>query len=326
MPTLTPQPTISVVILVGALRHRAERCLSAVLDQSQPPLEVLVVDVDPASPPIAGSAHPAVRRIALPPATEFGPARARGVAEARGEVVAFLEEHTEPCPDWLAALARAFRHGWSGVGPCVLNGNPGVGFSDLTFALGYGLYLPPCDREPTPWLPSHNSAFRRDVLVGLGDRLPDLLASENVMRAVLWREGHRFAMEPDSQIRHWNEAWLRGTPALYFHFHRAGAAAEKRYLRDSRWRRRAMVLLWPAVPFYALWLLDRRMRRRPPAQRPIRRGEIAKRFPYLLAIHGVGAFGRALGSLGWAGDSHAGFTRLELTLPRDPGDLVASGS
>ncbi|HVS66807.1 MAG TPA: hypothetical protein VMT85_25250 [Thermoanaerobaculia bacterium] len=67
-----PNPTISVLILVGALRHRAERCPAAVLEQPEPPHEVLVLDVAPEARPLAGSDHPVVRRIPLRPETELG--------------------------------------------------------------------------------------------------------------------------------------------------------------------------------------------------------------------------------------------------------------
>jgi glycosyltransferase involved in cell wall biosynthesis len=326
MPTRAPRPTVSVILLVGALRHRAERCLAAVLGQDEPPLEVLVLDVAPEAAPLAGSRDPLVRRVELPPDTTFGAARAAGVRDARGEVVAFLEEHAEPLPGWLAATRRGFERRVSGVGPAVLNGNPGIGFSDLTYALGYGLFVPPVDRSPTVWIPSHNSAFRREALLELGDALPELLGSENVLRRILWKRGHRFAMEPDAVIRHWNECWMRGTPLLYFHYHRAAAAVERTHLAERRLHRLVSTLAWPLVPFYSWLLLDRRLRRRARADRPIQRSEVFRRLPSLLAVHLLGAAGRALGNLGWSGRSALRFTSYELTLPRDPADLRGAGA
>ncbi|HVS14219.1 MAG TPA: glycosyltransferase [Thermoanaerobaculia bacterium] len=324
MPHPDPRPTVSVVLLVGTVRHRAERCLAAVLAQDDPPEEVLVLDVASDAPPLAGSDRPRVRRIALPPDTVFGAARALGAREARSQVVAFVEEHAAPCPGWLAATRRAFGSGLSGIGPLVLNANPGVGFSNLTYALGYGLFRAAVDRRPTLWIPSHNSAFRRAALLELGHALPELLGSENVLRQVLWKRGHRFAMEPDARILHWNECWIRGTPMLYFHYHRTAAAAERAHLPERRLRRLMITLGWPLIPFYSWLLLDRRLRRHRREDRPIQRGEVLRRLPTLLRVYLLGAAGRALGNLGWAGRSAQRFTTYELTLPRDAADLHAA--
>jgi hypothetical protein len=83
---------LSVVLVVGDLRIRAEECLRTILRQeSADSIEVLLFDVaKPTAKAVAGSDHPSVRVISLPPETAFATARAEGVRRARAPYVAFL--------------------------------------------------------------------------------------------------------------------------------------------------------------------------------------------------------------------------------------------
>lgn len=103
-------PSFSVVIPTYARPADLERCLDALADQTEPPLEILVVDdgSDPPYAPALAERFPGVR--ALQQHRE-GPGKARlwGAREARGDVVALCDDDVVPPPGWLAAAARCWR-------------------------------------------------------------------------------------------------------------------------------------------------------------------------------------------------------------------------
>lgn len=108
------EPLVSVVIPTYARPVRLHDCLAALARQTMPPdtFEIVVVDdgsPHPVVPPAdTTQAGPAIRIIRQPNA---GPsaARNRGVAEARGELIAFTDDDCLPTPGWLESLVTAHR-------------------------------------------------------------------------------------------------------------------------------------------------------------------------------------------------------------------------
>ncbi len=119
-------PELSIVLVVGALRARAEDCLRSVLgERASHRVEVLVIDlVRGAAPPLAGEKHPSVRIVPLASDTPYATARAEGVRRAGAPVVAFLEEHCRVKPGWIEAVLAAHAGPWAGVGGEVHTGTP----------------------------------------------------------------------------------------------------------------------------------------------------------------------------------------------------------
>jgi glycosyltransferase involved in cell wall biosynthesis len=111
------ETTLSVAVCT---RHRPEqlrRALGSLLSQSEPPLEILVVDngsEDGSTRDLLRQELPAVRYLVEPVAgLDF--ARNRALREARGEVVAFLDDDAVAAPEWAAALLRPFRAAHTGA-------------------------------------------------------------------------------------------------------------------------------------------------------------------------------------------------------------------
>src|SRR5947207_13768315 len=105
---MTSTPQISVIIPVRNGATLLEGCLRSVLTQDHPRdrFDVLVVDNGSTD----GSADVA-RRFGLSPLLEPQPgaanARNRGLAAAKGEIIAFTDVDCEVAPTWLTALVRA---------------------------------------------------------------------------------------------------------------------------------------------------------------------------------------------------------------------------
>lgn len=102
----TPVPCarslVSVIIPVRAVNNYIHESIPQILAQEYRPVEILVLPDGPAT-----LAYPHTRVI---PTGPVGPAEKRdlGAQEARGEILAFLDDDAYPRPDWLAAAVRHF--------------------------------------------------------------------------------------------------------------------------------------------------------------------------------------------------------------------------
>jgi glycosyltransferase involved in cell wall biosynthesis len=98
----------SVVIPTRDRPDDLERCLAALERQeTRRSFEIVVVD-DGSEPPLehVEQEHPHVRVVRVD-GVGPGPARNAGVAAARGPVVAFTDDDTEPAPTWLESAAAS---------------------------------------------------------------------------------------------------------------------------------------------------------------------------------------------------------------------------
>ncbi|MDQ3555182.1 MAG: glycosyltransferase, partial [Gemmatimonadota bacterium] len=104
---------ISVAICTRNRPEQLARALRSIREQQVPPGEVLVVDNAPADDLTRRTVEdgfPNVRYVLEEvPGLDF--ARNRALAEAAGEVVAFLDDDAVAAPDWTAEMAAVFREG-----------------------------------------------------------------------------------------------------------------------------------------------------------------------------------------------------------------------
>jgi predicted dehydrogenase/GT2 family glycosyltransferase len=198
-------PDVTVIMVAGNRRRRAAAALRSVLEQDgMEEAEVLLVDLGaPGQPALEGSNHPSVRQLPFGGDASYGKARAEAVRRARGEVVAFLEEHTRVSAGWLRALRARFVQGpWVAVGPRVVSGNPNSGFSDAMGLINYGAWTGPQTAREVDMLPGNNSAYRREALLALGPELDRLLLADTVLQWRLIEEAGRLYVEPDAVLAH----------------------------------------------------------------------------------------------------------------------------
>ena len=117
-------PTVSVVICAYTERRldALRRAIRSAAAQSRPPLEIIVViDHNPALAAAVGELPPGARLIENGDEQGLAGARNSGVAAARGELVAFLDDDAEAEPGWLDGAVRALeRHAATGVGCAIL--------------------------------------------------------------------------------------------------------------------------------------------------------------------------------------------------------------
>ncbi len=117
-PVRRPQaPLLSVVLPVGGVEQYLPACLDSVLDQPEPAAGIEVIAVDDASPDSCGAIladrarqDPRLRVIHLPERVGPGPARMRGLAEAAGAYVWFVDPDDLLTDGCLTRVAARLAH------------------------------------------------------------------------------------------------------------------------------------------------------------------------------------------------------------------------
>jgi glycosyltransferase involved in cell wall biosynthesis/GT2 family glycosyltransferase len=181
-PVPSEPPTISVVICAYT-RDRLE-VLSEAVDslraQTLPPHEiVLVIDHAPELLEEVRERWPDLKVVPNRERRGLSGARNSGVAEASGEIVAFLDDDAIAAPDWLARLAAAYADpnvlGAGGtVRPRWVEGKPGWFPPEFDWVVGCTHSGMPQRLEPVRNLVGANMSFRRQPLVDVGGFSHDL--------------------------------------------------------------------------------------------------------------------------------------------------------
>jgi len=114
-------PVVSVIIPVYNAERYISRCLSSVVAQAFQDFEIIVVDDESSdrSPEMAASVLREADRLVHQQNTGCGGARNRGVAEAQGQYLAFLDADDYWHPDFLQAMLALFaKHPTAGLAFC----------------------------------------------------------------------------------------------------------------------------------------------------------------------------------------------------------------
>jgi len=234
-----------------------------------------------------------------------GHACAEGVQAARARVVVFAEDHCFPEPDWGEALLAAYDSpGIAAVGPVFRNANPGTLVSWCDFVIGYGPWMNPGAAGDRPFLAGHNSSYRREVLLALGDGLAEGLESETVLHLALRSEGKRLVVEPRARAAHTN--FGRAAVWLPVQYHCGRIFGSERARRWGWGRRLFYAAASPLIPCVRLVRAARQLR-----GSPERRPSLLRLLPLLalgLAVDGVG---QMIGYVAGSGGSARHLTAYE---------------
>jgi glycosyltransferase involved in cell wall biosynthesis len=255
---MSTSPTVSVVIasIVGA--PFIDDCLASVFAQKNPPtFEVIVVDCrGPENVSRLSKRFPEARFIELQERHTVPQLRRIGAEQARGEIVALIEEHCLAAQDWLAALSAAFSPGYVAVGGPVAFRQESRLRDWITYFVEYNSYLPPWPDGDTFNVGSANAAYKREILLsnlaGLNDGY-----WEATLHPKLLAEGKKFRSVPSMIVYH------RG-PFDYFYylrqrylFSRAFSGARRQTISTAQ--RAFYLLAAPAIPFLLLFRIASRV-------------------------------------------------------------------
>lgn len=314
---MTRVPELSAVLPTGHLKQAAWAIRALSMRAEEAPLELVLLYEygDPEALDGRTLDRFARTRLVRTDTTRSAAfARAEGVRAAAAEVVVFAEPHCFPRRGWARALLAAHREGaWTVVGPQFECGNPGGG-SEAILLGDYTDWIAPAQRREVEHLPGHNSAYRRDALLALGDDLAPLLEAESVLHWRLREHGARLLLEPAATVGHRNFR----RPAQVWSERRAVGQmfAATRAREWGLGRRLAAAGAAVALPPVLIWRRVRRARDR-------HRGDALKNgISALIVAAWAQAVGEVAGYLRGIGDSPIRLATYEFSprLGNPPGD------
>jgi hypothetical protein len=204
-------PALSVVLVIGRMRQRAERSLKAILEQeTEGPIEVLVVDTTPEKPRIRGGEAPNVVYLEYPDAPSFAHTKLFALSRVSADRVAFVEDHVFVEPGWASAVLKGFETGADVVVYTYRDATPESVYSRAFGLLAYGRWMSERLAGERPHGPGNNVAYRKDALLRQGGRLEDLMHVEFFLHRALREQGGKIYQEATARVAHANWDNLRG--------------------------------------------------------------------------------------------------------------------
>ncbi|MBS1886493.1 MAG: glycosyltransferase [Actinobacteria bacterium] len=239
-------PAVSVVVCTYNGARTLEECLAHVEALDYPDFELIVV-VDGGADACAEIARAHGATVLETPHAGLGHARNVGIAAARGEIVAFLDDDAFPDRDWLLFVADRLRPGarggYAGVGgPNIPPVDDGFVAACVAAAPGGPIHVLVSDSE-AEHVPGCNMAFRKEVLEEVGgfdERFR--VAGDDV--DICWRlqqAGHRLGFSAGAVVMHRRRDSVRRYLRQQYGYGKAEALLERkwpsRYNRagSSRW-------------------------------------------------------------------------------------------
>ena len=175
--------------------------------------------------------------------------RSRGIARAQGRIVALLEDHDRPAPDWCARVAAEHAQAWEAIGGAVENAvdrplNWAVYFCD------FGKYQNPLPAGESDGATDVNVSYKRAALDAIAPVWRTVF-NETVVHAELRRRGGRIALSPDIVVYQQRER-LRLLPALKERYVWGRSYAATRAALEHPAMRAVRAALCPALPLVLL--------------------------------------------------------------------------
>ena len=296
----TLRPSLSVVVVAHARRtDLLLQCLRALAAQPDPAcMEVLVVSPIPVGPAgefqalaarfpgsvtvieAAGLTIPHMRRV--------------GIAHARGDVVALIEDDCIVAPGWAAVVLDAHRGEYVAVGGAVEPGSYTRSLDWAAFLSDYARFMLPFGRGENSRLPGNNVSYKRVVIDELLAMTAESGLQETFVHEKWHADGKLMLAEPDAVVRNEHRWHVRDVIAVPFHHGRAFGGQ-----RSHDWnaiRRAVFALGSVALPALHVARIVGRGRRHP-------RVPVMRALPWLCVFGMSWAVGECLGYAAGPGSS-----------------------
>jgi predicted dehydrogenase len=169
LPSAGRATSLSVVAL--AFGGGLSQCLAALQPQTDALNAEVIVPHDSTLGDVAAlrRAFPAVRFVELSGTRTPAELRATGATISSGDVIAFLEGHCRPAPDWCARMLAAHRAPHAAIGGPIEKGLPDEGRNDTSlnwsvYLADYSRYMLPLPEGATHGLSDCNVSYKRSAL------------------------------------------------------------------------------------------------------------------------------------------------------------------
>jgi len=202
-----PVPLSVVITIVSGAEH-LQACLAALFSQQDcDPRQIEIIvpydEHDTRIPALQQAFprvvfHPVTLSVAGPAGLcheHFDELRAAGLRLARGEIVAMLEDHENPAPDWCSRMLEAHRMPHAAVGGAVENDiDRPVNWA--VYFLDFGRYQNPVNAGASGFLTDVNIGYKRSALESTR-RIWERHFSEPALHGALLAAGHTLWLSPD---------------------------------------------------------------------------------------------------------------------------------
>jgi GT2 family glycosyltransferase len=202
-----PEALTSLIIITLRRAALLKQTLAGVARQTRPPDEIVVVDNGP-DPDTEAVARACGARYVVEPRRGYGCARNRGLAEARGDILYFLDDDCVAEPDWaerLAAVQADF------AGGSRVSGRTGLA-ARLEYLSTDGPVLSPALPPGAPaHLSTSNLIFRRAAAERVGPFDEGLaMCEDRDWTARARAAGLTLRFEPRARVTHYSSVFRLG--------------------------------------------------------------------------------------------------------------------
>lgn len=281
-------PEVSVAVSAFSGEAALQQCLESLAAYASRAEIVIATSAPPDAVQRLAQRFPAARFFPFPAETPGVRLRSRALAQARGRLVALIEDHCTVTPGWLDALTDAYRAGHAVIGGPIDNGLTKRIYHWALYLTEYSAYLPPLPGGPTRAVIGANAAYDREALLRCQSIWADVYY-ENEVHDALCAAGHGLYLAEKAVVCNHLAMTLGEAMAHLYSGGRHFGGYRK--AQSSAWRRLFWVAASPAVPFLMLTRIFRRVA----ARRPSRLGTVAVALPFIACLALAWSLGEAVG-------------------------------
>ena len=288
---------INLSIVVASWNGTASllQCLESLESQTDKATEEIIVvsNFKPDLPKNGWSADFHVR----PDSFTVPELRRDGIAAARGDVVALIEDHCTVDGNWIREIRQAHASHAAVVGGAVENMSGGNALDWAVYFYDYGKFMSPNSAGVTETLSGLNTSYKRAALDEIRDDYRDGFF-ETFANEALKSRGHQLSMSPSAVVYHNKRYELRR--ALSHCYHLARSYAAKRVANAPLGRRFVFIfgslflpILLPARVVLSVIRKGRNL------------GHLVRAIPFLIVLMSAWSYGEFRGYSAGEGDSRA---------------------
>lgn len=249
-----PQPRLSVIIPCYNARTTIGDCLESLKTQAaDKPIEIIVVDSGTdGTGAFVEERFPFARTYRFAERKFCGAARNWGVAQARADVLAFLDADCTASPDWVGAVLEAHEGPDLVVGGAVATSAPAGVVSWAAFFCEFSQWMPRRPAGAMRDVAGANMSYKRAVFERLGIFLEGTYCSDTEFHWRLAAQGHTPRFDPRILVTHNNISDFRKFLQHEYAHGRDFGRVRAQHWRWPRWKRALFTAMGLLIPWKLL--------------------------------------------------------------------------
>lgn len=260
------RPALSVIIASYHSSGTIARTLASLRRQQfSGQFETIVVDSSADhTATLVGQQFPEVRLFTFAARKYPGDARNYGIAQAKSDLIAFIDADCVAEPDWVAGIVAAHRQ-WDDpvIGGAVGNANPESLVGWAYYFCEFSQWMPRFPEQLMAEIPTCCLSLKRAAFEKYGPFLEGTYCSDSAFNWKLAKDGRRPRFVPSIRVNHMNPTGLRRF-VRHAPFHgRSFARVRSREQHFSRAKRIFYAMISPLLPFVLFGRTVRRVLKHP---------------------------------------------------------------